>query len=65
MCNLVLIGQVVSEKKLFKNKRHIHVYSPVAGADNPLGSNYTGPKCLLLHTRFQGYRLFSYGEEDL
>ena len=33
--NLGLIGQVVSEKKMFENNGHIHVFSP--GADNPLG----------------------------
>ena len=27
------------EKKIFENGGHIHVYSPRAGADNPLGSN--------------------------
>ena len=31
--------QAVSEKKMFENNCHIHVYSPRAGADNPLGSN--------------------------
>ena len=31
-------GQVVSEKKMFENNGHIHVYSPWAGADNPLES---------------------------
>ena len=25
---------------MFENNGHIHVYSPRAGADNPLGSNY-------------------------
>ena len=43
LCNLTLIGQVVLEKKVFENNGHIHVhvYSPGAGADNPLplGSN--------------------------
>ena len=35
--NLVLIGQ--AEKKMFENNGYAHVYSPGAGADNPLGSN--------------------------
>ena len=35
--NLVLIGQVISEKKMFENNGDIHVYSPGAGTDNPLG----------------------------
>ena len=30
--NLALIGRVVSEKKMFENYVHIHVYSPSAGA---------------------------------
>ena len=34
---LALIGQAVSEK-IFANGGHIHVYSPGAGADYPLGS---------------------------
>ena len=40
-CNLTSIDQAVSEKKVFKNNGHLHVYSPGAGADNPLhlGSN--------------------------
>ena len=37
---MALIGQVVSDsEKMFENNGHIHVYSPGAGADNPLGSN--------------------------
>ena len=36
--NLALIGQTDLEKKIFVNGGHIHVYSPGAGADNPLGS---------------------------
>ena len=32
-----LIGQAVSEK-MFENNGNVHVYSPGAGADNPLGS---------------------------
>ena len=35
---MALIGQVVSEKKMFDSNGYIHVYSPGAGADNPLGS---------------------------
>ena len=35
--NLALIGQAVSQEKMFENNGHIHVYSPRAGADNPLG----------------------------
>ena len=35
-----LIGQEVSEKKMFENNGYIHVYSPGAGANNPLGSNF-------------------------
>ena len=37
--SLALIGQAVSEK-LFQYYGHIHVYSPGAGADNPLGPKY-------------------------
>ena len=37
---MALIGQVVSEKKLFEYYGHIHVYSPREGADNPLGRKY-------------------------
>ena len=33
-----LICQAVSEKKMFENNDHIHVYSPGVGTDNPLGS---------------------------
>ena len=33
---LVLIGQAVTEK-MFENNGQIHVYSPEAEADNPLG----------------------------
>ena len=35
--NMALIGQAVSVKNMFENNGHIHVYSPRAGADNPLG----------------------------
>ena len=34
---MALIGQAVSEK-MFEYYGQIHVYSPGAGADNPLGS---------------------------
>ena len=30
--------EAVSEKKRFENIGHIHVFSPRAGSDNPLGS---------------------------
>ena len=33
-----LIDHAVSEGKIFENNGHVHVYSPRAGADNPLGS---------------------------
>ena len=33
---LALIGQAVSEKKMLEYFVHIHVYSPGAGADNPM-----------------------------
>ena len=36
--NLYLIGQAVSDKKMFENNGHIHAYSPEAGTDNSLGS---------------------------
>ena len=39
--NLALIGQVVNEKKMFENNGHIHVYSPGAGANNPLASFFS------------------------
>ena len=38
--SLALIGQAVSEKKMFEYYGHTHVYSPGAGADNPLGPKY-------------------------
>ena len=34
--NLALIDLAVSEKMMFENNDHIHVYSPGAGADNYL-----------------------------
>ena len=37
---MALISQAVSEKKKFENNGQINVYSPGAGADNPLGSNF-------------------------
>ena len=33
-----MIGHVVSVKKMFENNGNIHVYSPLTGTDNPLGS---------------------------
>ena len=36
--NLALIGHVVSEIKIFEYNGYVHVYSPLAGADKPLGS---------------------------
>ena len=38
--NLALIGEAVSEKKLFEYYGHIHVYSLEAVVDNPLGINF-------------------------
>ena len=38
--SLALIGKGVLGKKMFKYFGHIHVYSPGAGADNPLGPKY-------------------------
>ena len=35
-----LIGQAVSEKKMFEYYGQIHVYSPGAGADNPLQTKF-------------------------
>ena len=37
--NFVFDWPSVSEKKMFKYYGHTHVYSPRAGADNPLGPN--------------------------
>ena len=34
-----MIGQAVSEKKIFEYYCNIHVYCPGVGADQPLGSN--------------------------
>ena len=34
--SLALIGQAVSEKKMFENNGHIHVFSPRVWADNSL-----------------------------
>ena len=31
-------GQAISEK-IFENNDHVYVYSPMAGADNPMRSN--------------------------
>ena len=36
----VLIGQVVSEKKMVKYYGNIHVYCPGVGTDQHLGSNF-------------------------
>ena len=36
---MALIGQAISVETMFETGGHIHVYSPGAGADNPLGSN--------------------------
>ena len=33
-----LISHEVLEQKMFKNNGHIHVYGPIAEADNPLES---------------------------
>ena len=38
--NLALIGQVVSEKKIFEYFCNIHVYCPGVGADQPWGPNF-------------------------
>ena len=38
--HVALIGQEVIEK-MFKNNGHIHVSSPGAGADHPLGSMFS------------------------
>ena len=38
--NLALIGQAVSEKKIFEYYGGIHVYCPLVGSDQPLGSNF-------------------------
>ena len=38
--SLALIGLAVSEKKMFQYYGLIHVYSPGAEADNPLGPKY-------------------------
>ena len=35
--HVVLTGQTVLEKTMFKNNVHIHVYYPAARADTPLG----------------------------
>ena len=38
--SLSLIGQAVSGKAMFEYNGHAHVYSPVAGANNPLGAKF-------------------------
>ena len=35
-----LIGQAVSEKRIFEYSGYIHVYCPRVGADQPLGSKF-------------------------
>ena len=35
--NLTLIDRAVLDKKVFENNGHKHVFSPTAGAENPLG----------------------------
>ena len=37
----ILTGQVVSEETMFENNGYVHVYSPGAGADNPLVSFFS------------------------
>ena len=37
---MAFIGQGVLEEKMFEYYGHTHVYSPGAGADNPLGTNF-------------------------
>ena len=37
--NLALIGQVVSEQKMFDYHSNIRVYRPRVGTDEPLGCN--------------------------
>ena len=37
---LALIGQAVSEKKMFEYYDNIHVYCPGVGADEPLVPNF-------------------------
>ena len=36
-----LIDQAVSEEIMFENNGYVHVYSPGAGAENPLGSIFS------------------------
>ena len=37
---MALIGQAVSEKKMFDDNGYVHVYSPGTGADNPPGVKF-------------------------
>ena len=56
--NLALIGKVVLENKMFENNVHLHVYSPVAGTDNPLGSLFHKHKYsvkLVICCKFKGF----------
>ena len=39
--NLALIGQAVSEKKIFEYYGDLHVYRHGVGSDKPLGSNFS------------------------
>ena len=39
---MALIGQAVSEEKMFEYYGDIHVYCPGVGAYEPLGSNFFG-----------------------
>ena len=48
--NLAKIGQAVSEKKMFENNGHIHVFSPGAGTDNPKGNLFLN---IFINTNFQ------------
>ena len=68
-----LIGQAVSQKKMFENNGHVHVYSPGEVPDNPVGS-----KCFQKHkssyyfwsfasnayAKFQDHRISGSREED-
>ena len=48
---MALIGQGALEKKIFENGGHKYVYSPQAGADNPLGQIFLAH----LSRRLKGY----------
>ena len=50
-----LIGQAVSERKIFEYYGNIHVYSPGAGADKPMGSLdilTSVPPSYIIHVNF-------------